>query len=222
MSEVKKISPVGNIYGWEESQFGEFVLSQDYDDLAAEAQALREEVAALKHSQQVLIGSRNAHRDERDAALKEVADLRMARDDFKLERDLARQNFCDEQAANYQLKAHLNTCLDELSALRARVVVLPDASTVYAALDARERLFTSPENIQVALEAQSRLNGKTVSEGLLRSALTHAHNRGYLAGHHDTVEAQFSHILSSELDSYRSEQVEDILQALLGEGKEHE
>ncbi|MDV8131522.1 Lar family restriction alleviation protein [Pseudomonas aeruginosa] len=61
-----------------------------------------------------------------------------------------------------------------------------------------------------------------VSEGLLRSALTHAHNRGYLAGHHDTVEAQFSHILSSELDSYRSEQVEDILQALLGEGKEHE
>ncbi|HHJ1522757.1 TPA: hypothetical protein ACQGZX_001210 [Pseudomonas aeruginosa] len=112
--------------------------------------------------------------------------------------------------------------MEELAALRARVVVLPDASTVYAALDARERLFTSPENIQVALEAQSRLNGKTVSEGLLRSALTHAHNRGYLAGHHDTVEAQFSHILSSELDSYRSEQVEDILQALLGEGKEHE
>ncbi|WP_260477174.1 hypothetical protein [Pseudomonas aeruginosa] len=112
--------------------------------------------------------------------------------------------------------------MEELAALRARVVVTPDASTVYAVLDARERLFTSPENIQVALEAQSRLNGKTVSEGLLRSALTHAHNRGYLAGHHDTVEAQFSHILSSELDSYRSEQVEDILQALLGEGKEHE
>ncbi|MFU2950018.1 hypothetical protein ACM7M3_29740 [Pseudomonas aeruginosa] len=146
----------------------EMVRATDYAKLDAEAQALREEVAALKHSQQVLIGSRNAHRDERDAALKEVADLRMARDDFKLERDLARQNFCDEQAANYQLKAHLNTCLDELSALRARVVVLPDASTVYAALDARERLFTSPENIQVALEAQSRLHGKTVSEGLLR------------------------------------------------------
>ncbi|HBP5004784.1 TPA: hypothetical protein ACQ30J_000665 [Pseudomonas aeruginosa] len=123
MSEVKKISPVGNIYGWEESQFGEFVLSQDYDALADEAQALREEVAALKHSQQVLIGSRNAHRDERDAARKEVAALRMARDDFKLERDLARQNFCDEQAANYQLQAHLKSCLGELQELRARVVV---------------------------------------------------------------------------------------------------
>ncbi|HFX2562696.1 hypothetical protein [Pseudomonas aeruginosa] len=58
--------------------------------------------------------------------------------------------------------------MEELAALRTRVLVLPDASTVYAALDARERLFTSPENIQVALEAQSRLNGKTVSEGLLR------------------------------------------------------
>ncbi|MDI2373556.1 hypothetical protein OLM81_02100 [Pseudomonas aeruginosa] len=57
--------------------------------------------------------------------------------------------------------------MEELAALHARVVVLPDASTVYAALDARERLFTSPENIQVALEAQSRLNGMTVSESAL-------------------------------------------------------
>ncbi|HGX3429736.1 TPA: hypothetical protein ACNH9H_002888 [Pseudomonas aeruginosa] len=122
---------------------GEYVEHEDYAKLETEAQALREEVAAL----------------------------RITRDDFKLERDLARKNFCDEQAANYQLQAHLNTCLDELSALRARVVVLPDASTVYAALDARERLFTSPENIRVALEAQSRLNGKTVSEGLLRLTL---------------------------------------------------
>ncbi|EPB8981578.1 hypothetical protein ACRT4E_005135 [Pseudomonas aeruginosa] len=57
---------------------------------------------------------------------------------------------------------------EEVAALRARVAVVPDASTVYAALDARERLFTSPENIQVALEAQSRLNGLTVSEGLVQ------------------------------------------------------
>ncbi|HBO2146480.1 hypothetical protein R5H17_010640 [Pseudomonas aeruginosa] len=73
------------------------VADADYAKLEAEAQALREEVerseqhrndqadlivslrtevAALKHSQQVLIGSRNAHRDERDAARKEVAALR--------------------------------------------------------------------------------------------------------------------------------------------------
>ncbi|HCL3227209.1 hypothetical protein ACIUW9_17490 [Pseudomonas aeruginosa] len=70
-----------------------------------------------------------------------------------------------------ELKSEVEQLEEELESLRARVVVLPDASTVYAALDARERLFTSPENIQVALEAQSRLHGKTVSEGLLRLAL---------------------------------------------------
>ncbi|EMG5023787.1 hypothetical protein ACV344_32015 [Pseudomonas aeruginosa] len=71
----------------------------------------------------------------------------------------------------YALAAEAQALREEVAALRARVMVTPDASTVYAALDARERLFTSPENIRVALEAQSRLNGKTVSEGLLRLTL---------------------------------------------------
>ncbi|HHK5212549.1 TPA: hypothetical protein ACQT2A_002423 [Pseudomonas aeruginosa] len=72
------------------------------------------------------------------------------------------------------LAAEAQALREEVAALRARVAVVPDASTVYAALDARERLFTSPENIQVALEAQSRLNGLTVSEGLLRRIVTPA------------------------------------------------
>ncbi|HEJ5564168.1 hypothetical protein ACSET8_02730 [Pseudomonas aeruginosa] len=67
-----------------------------------------------------------------------------------------------------ELKSEVEQLEEELESLRTRVLVLPDASTVYAALDARERLFTSPENIQVALEAQSRITGLTVSEGLLR------------------------------------------------------
>ncbi|HFH3562550.1 hypothetical protein [Pseudomonas aeruginosa] len=66
-----------------------------------------------------------------------------------------------------KLEAEAQALREEVAALRARVVVTPDASTVYAVLDARERLFTSPENIQVALEAQSRLNGKTVSASAL-------------------------------------------------------
>ncbi|EKM6335141.1 hypothetical protein [Pseudomonas aeruginosa] len=71
-------------------------------------------------------------------------------------------------ASDYDaLAAEAQALREEVAALRARVVVVPDASTVYAALDARERLFTSPENIQVALEAQSRLNGMTVSESAL-------------------------------------------------------
>ncbi|HFH4656649.1 hypothetical protein [Pseudomonas aeruginosa] len=92
MSEVKKISPVGNIYGWEESQFGEFVLSQDYDDLAEEAQALREEVAEL----------------------------------------------------------------------RARVVVVPDAA------NDRRKSAHYCRGWNVCLDELARLNGLTVSEGLLR------------------------------------------------------
>ncbi|HEP7965924.1 TPA: hypothetical protein VDT13_006026 [Pseudomonas aeruginosa] len=123
----------------------EVVLASDYDDLAAEAQALREEVAALKHSQQVLIGSRNAHRDERDAARKEVA------------------------------------------ALRARVVVLPEPVTMDGTTTIREYVANAvpkdtpmdkwtqgyeecKRRIHAMFEqpCNKRLNGLTVSEGLLR------------------------------------------------------
>ncbi|MFE4157099.1 hypothetical protein [Pseudomonas aeruginosa] len=82
--------------------------------------------------------------------------------------DEARNIRCVREDDFDALEAEAQVLREEVAALRARVVVTPDASTVYAVLDARERLFTSPENIQVALEAQSRLNGKTVSEGLLR------------------------------------------------------
>ncbi|MGP5885947.1 hypothetical protein ACTXY5_14600 [Pseudomonas aeruginosa] len=149
MSEVERF----NEYTWgvTEDEHGEYVRYADYYALAAEAQALREEVARLLEDRARFpdkpddIGRMiGAHIEN----LKHVADesRRMCLKAMR-ERDVVEQ---------------------DLEALRARVVVTPDASTVYAALDARERLFTSPENIQVALEAQSRLNGKTVSEGLLR------------------------------------------------------
>lgn len=89
-----------------------------------------------------------------------AAKLTMA-EDAAAKGDAARQQCGGMEMEIEELRA-------ELAELRARVAVVPDASTVYAALDARERLFTSPENIQVALEAQSRLNGMTVSEELLR------------------------------------------------------
>ncbi|NPZ46283.1 hypothetical protein DZ952_001290 [Pseudomonas aeruginosa] len=132
------------------------------DALAAEAQALREEVAAL----------------------------RMARDDFKLERDLARQNFCDEQAANYQLQAHLKSCISELSELRARVAVVPDPVTMDGTTTIREYVANAvpkdtpmdkwtqgyeecKRRIHAMFEqpCNKRLNGLTVSEGLLRRLL---------------------------------------------------
>ncbi|EPF9793776.1 hypothetical protein ACSWMZ_006040 [Pseudomonas aeruginosa] len=197
MSEVKKISPVGNIYGWEEGQFGEFVLSQDYDALAAEAQALREEVARLLEDRARFpdkpddIGRMiGAHIEN----LKHVADesRRMCLKAMR-ERDVVEQ---------------------DLEALRARVVVTPDASTVYAVLDARERLFTSPENIQVALEAQSRLNGKTVSEGLLREVARHLGN--WLELHECECDGGFHYCGRDQVAKTNRE-----LRALLNQDKEN-
>ncbi|WP_241356387.1 hypothetical protein [Pseudomonas aeruginosa] len=137
MSEVKRyLTNRGELLCADSLQPAEvyrLVDAKDYDALAAEAQALREEVAQQKFLTKV----------ENDA-------LKMMTD-----------------KAN-ELKSEVEQLEEELESLRARVLVLPDSSTVYAALDARERLFTSPENIQVALEAQSRINGLTVSEGLLR------------------------------------------------------
>ncbi|MGK8746437.1 hypothetical protein ACRS6P_28835 [Pseudomonas aeruginosa] len=126
---------------------GEFVGKGLYDALAAEAQALREEVercnritVAMALDISAVGEALGIPGEEQEGGTGEFIDL-------------------------------IRELQKEVESLRARVVVTPDASTVYAALDARERLFTSPENIQVALEAQSRLNGMTVSEELLRLAL---------------------------------------------------
>lgn len=104
--------------------------------------------------------------------------------------------------------------MEELAALRTRVLALPDASTVYAALDARERLFTSPENIQVALEAQSRLNGKTVSEGLLREVARHLGN--WLELHECECDGGFHYCGRDQVAKTNRE-----LRALLNQDKEN-
>ncbi|MCT0802313.1 hypothetical protein N0687_04910 [Pseudomonas aeruginosa] len=176
MSQVKRfdVPSMRSLIQGEQAVMGyEAVLASDYDALAAEAQALREEVAAL----------------------------RMARDDFKLERDLARQNFCDEQAANYQLQAHLKSCLGELAELRARLVVIPALRDVSASADPEYR--SSATGYNLACGDMARLNGLTVSEGLLRRLARPAHR-------YDEVFTVDRHEAAEEL------------RALLGEEKEHE
>lgn len=58
--------------------------------------ALREEVASLKHSRQVLVDSRNAHRNERDAALARVAEL-----EAELKTECMRLAACGTAALGY-------------------------------------------------------------------------------------------------------------------------
>lgn len=191
MSEVKRYI-IGRNGLPELHDSGEYVATSDYDALAAEAQALREEVAeyeALCNRQAELLSQ-------------SIVAIRGP------EPELTRWGYAD-------LPLRVKTIVEEVAALRARVVVVPDASTVYAALDARERLFTSPENIQVALEAQSRINGLTVSEGLLREARRHLGN--WLELHECECEGGFHYCGREQVAKTHRE-----LRSLLDEGKEND
>ncbi|OPE00281.1 hypothetical protein [Pseudomonas aeruginosa] len=173
------------------SEHGQYVRFADYAKLEAEAQALREEVAeyeALCNRQAELLSQ-------------SIVAIRGP------EPELTRWGYAD-------LPLRVKTIVEEVAALRARVVVVPDASTVYAALDARERLFTSPENIQVALEAQSRLNGLTVSEGLLREVVRHLGN--WLELHECECDGGFHYCGRDQVAKTNRE-----LRALLNQDKEN-
>ncbi len=157
MSEVKRFDEY--TCGVTEAENGEYVKHSDYAKLAAEAQALRKEVARSEQH-------RNDQADLIVSLRTEVAALRMARDDFKLERDLARQNFCDEQAANYQLQAHLKFCLGELAEPRARVVVVPERRPAPKGTWS-DMGDAYNEGVNNTLDELARLNGLTVSESAL-------------------------------------------------------
>ncbi|HGN2642964.1 hypothetical protein V3399_29710 [Pseudomonas aeruginosa] len=123
MSEVKKISPVGNIYGWEESQFGEFVLSQDYEDLAEEAQALREEVAQQKFLTKVENDALKMMTDKANELKSEVEQL-----EEELESLRARVVVVPERkllnagVPGLNRNSGWNACLDELARLNGKTV----------------------------------------------------------------------------------------------------
>ncbi|MDX4003566.1 hypothetical protein QYP09_25710 [Pseudomonas aeruginosa] len=210
--------------------------------LRAEAQALREEVAeyeALCNRQAELLSqsivairgpepelTRWGYADlplRVKTIVEEVAALRMARDDLKLERDLARQNFCDEQAANYQLQAHLKACLGELSELRARVVVVPERLTNGDSISRMLREIGCDGDVSyhhareiwnACIDELARLNGKVVSEGLLREARRHLGN--WLELHECECEGGFHYCGREQVAKTHRE-----LRSLLDEGKEN-
>lgn len=170
---------------------------------------------SLTQGEQAVMGYEVVLASDYDAL---AAKLAMA-EDAAAKGDAARQQCGGMEMEIEDLRA-------ELATLRARVVVTPDASTVYAALDARERLFTSPENIQVALEAQSRLNGKTVSEGLLRKWLELMEHGDYREGHCMCGSPVDSHGIGDghtpiDAGEYYAGQVMEELRALLNQDKEN-
>lgn len=133
MSEVKRFDHVNHAHVDDcahiENPGGAWVKASDYDALAAEAQALREEVAQQKFLTKV----------ENDA-------LKMMTD-----------------KAN-ELKSEVEQLEEELESLRARAVVVPERKLLNAGVPGLNR----NSGWNACLDELARLNGKTVSEGLLR------------------------------------------------------
>lgn len=150
-SVVKMLSEAGNKISYE-PHGPEIVMAKDYDALAAEAQALREEVAALRTK------------------------LTMA-EDAAAKGDAARQQCGGMEMEIEELRA-------ELAELRARVVVPdgfalvpiePNDEMLSAGCVADNAMHSNLSNrdnkhrcYQSMLNAAPPINGKAVSEGLLR------------------------------------------------------
>ncbi|MGC3826681.1 hypothetical protein ACPTJM_28765 [Pseudomonas aeruginosa] len=125
---------------WYEHPDGEFVEHDAYAKLAAEAQALREEVAR---------GNRIT--------------LAMALDIAAVGVALGIPGEQQEGGTGEFIEA-IQNLQKELEALRARVVVVPERKLLNAGVPGLNR----NSGWNACLDELARLNGKTVSEGLLR------------------------------------------------------
>ena len=139
-SVVKMLSEAGNKISYD-PHGPEIVMAKDYDALVAEAQALREEVAeyeALCNRQAELLSQ-------------SIVAIRGP------EPELTRWGYAD-------LPLRVKTIVEEVTALRARVVVVPERKLLNAGVPGLNR----NSGWNACLDELARLNGKVVSEGLLR------------------------------------------------------
>ncbi|MGK8389826.1 hypothetical protein [Pseudomonas aeruginosa] len=172
----------------------EMVRATDYAKLDAEAQALREEVAKLRTK------------------------LAMA-EDAAAKGDAARQQCGGMEMEIEELRA-------ELAELRARVVVVPDVTGYWDGLyPAQLRaphggpvgFYTIP---MVRTDELARLNGKVVSEGLLRDLLKSAQKLSDRASNFMVSGVEFIEIGDNNSAIVELEVTLDELRDLLGKGKE--
>ncbi|HCI1689743.1 TPA: hypothetical protein NOE04_006530 [Pseudomonas aeruginosa] len=173
-SVVKMLSEAGNKISYD-PHGPEVVMAKDYDALAAEAQALREEVAQQKFLTKV----------ENDA-------LKMMTD-----------------KAN-ELKSEVEQLEEELESLRARVVVAPERKLLNAGVPGLNR----NSGWNACLDELARLNGKTVSEGLLREVARHLGN--WLELHECECDGGFHYCGRDQVAKTNRE-----LRALLNQDKEN-
>ncbi|HIE6057720.1 TPA: hypothetical protein ACXNW4_002733 [Pseudomonas aeruginosa] len=156
--------------------------------LRAEAQALREEVAeyeALCNRQAELLSQ-------------SIVAIRGP------EPELTRWGYAD-------LPLRVKTIVEEVAALRARVVVVPERKLLNAGVPGLNR----NSGWNACLDELARINGMTVSEGLLREARRHLGN--WLELHECECEGGFHYCGREQVAKTHRE-----LRSLLDEGKEND
>ena len=178
------------------------------DEKEAEAQTLSEQNTKFQHMLADVVAKHFAENIKRSTAQKSmdvylsegIRLLEEERDRIGRNRDMWKGQ-CERQA-------------EQIAALRARVVVVPDRYVLDE--DDTKSIYYRGRGFNACLDELARLNGKAVSEGLLRSS------REAIAEYADGIRSLVRRIPGTdqrlaELDQYIVE-----LGALLGEGKEHE
>ncbi|SSV28894.1 Uncharacterised protein [Acinetobacter baumannii] len=213
MSEVKRFDHVNHAHIDDcehvESSEGAWVTASDYDALAAEAQALREEV---EKAQNALAFTEQWHgvRYERlwhwaHAELNEEQKRRY----FNIVANGTAEHSEPPTFAQQLCRAkHRYECAEkEVATLRARAVVVPER-------DARRMDTEYPEGWNDCRDELARLNGKTVSEGLLREVARHLGN--WLELHECECDGGFHYCGRDQVAKTNRE-----LRALLNQDKEN-
>ncbi|HBP5289066.1 TPA: hypothetical protein L5682_002037 [Pseudomonas aeruginosa] len=173
MSEVKRFDHVNHAHVDDcahiENPGGAWVKASDYDALAAEAQALREEVAAAQ---------KNLAFTEQWFAVRHERLWHWAHEELSEEQKRRYFNIVANGTAEHneppiyaqqicRMKHRAESAEQELAALRARAVVVPERKLLNAGVPGLNR----NSGWNACLDELARLNGKTVSEGLLRLTL---------------------------------------------------
>ncbi|MCS7773704.1 hypothetical protein N0039_31190, partial [Pseudomonas aeruginosa] len=186
MSEVKRFDHVNHAHIDDcehvESSEGAWVTASDYDALAAEAQALREEV---EKAQNALAFTEQWHgvRYERlwHWAHAELDEEQKRRYFNIVANGTAEHSEPPTYAQQLCRMKHRYECAEkEAAALRARVAVVPDRlprSSDIASIHQHSIGWNA------CLDELARLNGLTVSEGLLRKWLELMEHGDYREGH---------------------------------------
>ena len=93
--------------------------------------------------------------------------------------------------------------------------VLRAAGKVYReTVELKKRIKELEEELEQCLDCCKRVGELEAERDKLHLLLVLLYNQGYLAGHHDTVESQYSHILSEDMYSFHADVVAEILEEL--------